>query len=276
MDYVEYMILYWELEGNSYKRDEWEKIAAYMNYDKSMISQAYKDKLKQKVKPGDPQRQKACAKFMKIMGVGPKTALDWWKKGWSILGDIDRRTLNKVQRLGLVFYKDLNTPIPAQEIENLKTVLGGVIDSYWVYAGSYRRQKPTSRDIDVLAEDHNIEKTKQNIMNHPAFVDVVIGEDSINSFRVLWRSEGVDNKTRVRKFDLKFSPKDEWWTHLAYFTGSKLHNQRLRTIAHKMKLKLNQKGLFRIKDGSKIDIGSEQELYKVLGQPWCEPKDRWL
>ncbi|MHC4625126.1 MAG: PHP domain-containing protein, partial [Planctomycetota bacterium] len=54
-----------------------------------------------------------------------------------------------------------------------------------------------------------------------------------------------------------------------YFTGSKQHNVRLREIAVKQKLKLNEYGLFK---GEKMVAGHvEEDIYKKLGLDYVEP-----
>ncbi len=58
---------------------------------------------------------------------------------------------------------------------------------------------------------------------------------------------------------------------LMYFTGSKEHNVRLRGIAKKLGLKLNEYGLFH---GDKpVAADSEEQVYERLGLSLCPPGD---
>jgi len=64
-------------------------------------------------------------------------------------------------------------------------------------------------------------------------------------------------------------PDKSFGAALNYFTGSKQHNVRLREIAVKAKLKLNEYGLYR---GEKMIAGAtEEEIYKKLGLDYVEP-----
>jgi DNA polymerase (family 10) len=58
-----------------------------------------------------------------------------------------------------------------------------------------------------------------------------------------------------------------------YFTGSKEHNVRLRSISGKKKWKLSEYGLF--DEGEKRIAGKkEEEIYSQLGLPWVPPELR--
>jgi DNA polymerase (family 10) len=64
-------------------------------------------------------------------------------------------------------------------------------------------------------------------------------------------------------------PEDSFGAAAQYFTGSKEHNVRLREIAVKAKLKLNEYGLFK---ADKMIAGPvEEEIYQKLGLDYIEP-----
>jgi DNA polymerase (family 10) len=64
-------------------------------------------------------------------------------------------------------------------------------------------------------------------------------------------------------------PQESFGAAAQYFTGSKEHNVRLREIAVKKKLKLNEYGLFK---GDKIVAGpAEEEIYEKLGLDYVDP-----
>jgi len=56
-----------------------------------------------------------------------------------------------------------------------------------------------------------------------------------------------------------------------YFTGSKAHNIRLREMAIRKGLRLNEYGLFRVKSGKLIVAETEEEVYERLGLPFIPP-----
>jgi DNA polymerase (family X) len=61
---------------------------------------------------------------------------------------------------------------------------------------------------------------------------------------------------------------------MQYFTGSKDHNVAIRTRAVRMGLKLNEYGLFRIDDDTKVAGETEESVYEALGLPWIPPELR--
>jgi DNA polymerase (family 10) len=58
---------------------------------------------------------------------------------------------------------------------------------------------------------------------------------------------------------------------MIYFTGSKAHNIRIREMAVRRGLKLNEYGLFRAKSGKLIVARTEEEVYEKLSLPWIPP-----
>jgi DNA polymerase (family 10) len=58
---------------------------------------------------------------------------------------------------------------------------------------------------------------------------------------------------------------------MQYFTGSKAHNIRTRTIAVHLGLKLSEYGLFETEGGKRVASRSEDEVYARLGLPWIPP-----
>jgi DNA polymerase (family 10) len=71
--------------------------------------------------------------------------------------------------------------------------------------------------------------------------------------------------------DLRVVPLEAWGAAMIYFTGSKAHNIRIREMAVRKGLKLNEYGLFRAKTGRLIVASTEEEVYAKLGLPWIPP-----
>src|SRR3954454_13317217 len=61
---------------------------------------------------------------------------------------------------------------------------------------------------------------------------------------------------------------------MQYFTGSKSHNVAIRQRALKMGLTLNEYGLFRLDDNSRVAGVTEEEVYNALGLDWIPPELR--
>ena len=74
--------------------------------------------------------------------------------------------------------------------------------------------------------------------------------------------------------DLRLVPLDSHGAALQYFTGSKAHNIALRDRAIGMGLKLNEYGVFRTADDSRVAGASEEDVYAALGLDWIPPELR--
>jgi len=91
--------------------------------------------------------------------------------------------------------------------------------------------------------------------------------------RVLARGE-TKSSVITRKglqVDLRVVPLDAWGAAMIYFTGSKAHNIRIREMAVRKGLKLNEYGLFRATSGKLVVASTEEEVYAQLGLPWIPP-----
>jgi DNA polymerase (family 10) len=61
---------------------------------------------------------------------------------------------------------------------------------------------------------------------------------------------------------------------LAYFTGSGEENVRLRGIALKKKMKLNEYGIKNMQTEKFFELITEEDLYDVLGEEYVVPVER--
>ncbi len=129
------------------------------------------------------------------------------------------------------------------------------------YAGSLRRMAETIGDLDLLVASED----PAGVMD--AFTSVGIVE------RVLAKGE-TKSSILTRKglqVDLRVVPLEAWGAAMIYFTGSKAHNIRIREMAVRKGLKLNEYGLFRAKSGKLIVARTEEEVYEKLSLPWIPP-----
>jgi DNA polymerase (family X) len=67
---------------------------------------------------------------------------------------------------------------------------------------------------------------------------------------------------------------DQFGAAWQYFTGSQTHNIRLRGMALRLGLTLNEYGVFRTDDGTRVAGETEDEVYAVLGLRWIPPEQR--
>ena len=74
--------------------------------------------------------------------------------------------------------------------------------------------------------------------------------------------------------DLRVVNKESYGAALGYFTGSKEHNIRLREMAVRRGLTINEYGIFRVKDNRKLGGEKEEDVYKILDLPYIPPEMR--
>ncbi|MFJ6619485.1 DNA polymerase/3'-5' exonuclease PolX [Kitasatospora sp. NPDC091335] len=129
------------------------------------------------------------------------------------------------------------------------------------YAGSLRRMRETVGDIDVLATAEDSAPLMAALTELPYVAEVIGSGSTKTSIRT---TEGV-------QVDLRVLPEEDWGAALVYFTGSKAHNIKLRTMAVRAGLKLSEYGLFEVDGGAKVVSETEEEVYAALGLPWIAP-----
>lgn len=129
-------------------------------------------------------------------------------------------------------------------------------------AGSLRRGRETIGDVDVLVVSDNPAKVMGVFTAMPG-IEKIWGKGMTKSSVRL--ASGFDA-------DLRVVPTSSFGAALQYFTGSKEHNIRLRTIAIEKGLKLNEYGLFRGKE--MLKSATEEEIYRQLGMDWIPPEMR--
>jgi DNA polymerase (family 10) len=126
------------------------------------------------------------------------------------------------------------------------------------YAGSLRRLKETIGDIDILVAAGRAAPFMDALTELASATEVIAHGEKKTSIRTV---QGV-------QIDLRVVRPDAWGAGLQYFTGSKAHNIRTRTIAVHQGLKLSEYGLFETDGGKRVASRSEEEVYSRLGLPW--------
>ncbi|MEU4928917.1 DNA polymerase/3'-5' exonuclease PolX [Streptomyces yokosukanensis] len=128
-------------------------------------------------------------------------------------------------------------------------------------AGSLRRMQETVGDLDILVAARRSDPFMAALCELPATAEVVARGTKKTSVRT---AEGL-------QVDLRVLPQESWGAGMQYFTGSKGHNIRTRTIAVHQGLKLSEYGLFDAGSGQSLASRTEEEVYARLGLPWIPP-----
>ena len=131
-------------------------------------------------------------------------------------------------------------------------------------AGSYRRRKETIGDLDLLVASNDPDAASERFVSMPP-VERIVSHGATKSTVYLKRHLQVD---------CRIVPPEAYGAALQYFTGSKDHNVKLRTIGVKMGYKLNEYGLFRREGDALVASETEEEIYRALGMDWVAPEIR--
>lgn len=169
------------------------------------------------------------------------------------------KNLERVEERITRFPREEIVPEVEQLIETIRSVPGVIRAEV---AGSYRREKETVGDIDILLVTTTADKVAAAIAALPIVRDIAAQGEKKISF-------DLQNGLRV---DVRLVSEDQWGAALLYFTGSKEHNIVLRKQAIKKGWKLNEYGLFA---GDEIIASREEkDIYTALGLRFYEPKER--
>ena len=184
--------------------------------------------------------------------------------------------------------------------ESISSMPGVVLSQL---AGSARRRRETIGDLDIVvgAQPQDHESVIQSILELPGIAEVKghgeskvslileskvlgssLGESSMDANlaeALLERSSDATIDAQVRIVTPETFP-----FTLAYFTGSKEHNIRMRQAAIDRGLRLNEFGLFSEEDAGDaigmeaakhtLECSTEEDIYEHLGMNWVPPELR--
>jgi len=245
--------------------------------------------------------------LIRLNGVGPKKAKKLWESlGVTSVDELEaviptgrvealegfgKKSVEKIARSiddfrkhqGRFLLSDADVLV-APLVQHLKETPG--VERVEV-AGSYRRRKDTVGDIDLL---------------------VLCGE---NRAEVMARFTGYAGAVRVESagetrarlllrsglpVDIRILPRRSYGAALHYFSGSKEHNVAIRTLGARKGLRINEYGIFRIRDpesgegkeagsevgsaegadpgptsGERVGGEAEEDVFRAVDLPWITP-----
>jgi DNA polymerase/3'-5' exonuclease PolX len=237
----------------------------------------YYERLKHEVPPG-------LVELMRLPGIGPKTARRFWVElgveGPGELRDaIAKGRLNGLKGFGEKKIEQIRSALgdPAaapkggrRPIEEVYPIARGLVaglrkgaDVEQVeVAGSFRRCRETVGDLDILVTSKD-----------PARVfDVFTGLPLVAEVKMRGGTKETVLLQDGLQVDLRVVKPEEFGSALVYFTGSKDHNIRLRSLAQDQGLKVNEYGVFR--GDVRVAGATEKDVYASLGLAWIPPELR--
>lgn len=223
--------------------------------------------------------------FMKLPGLGPKTAAKIWKQlGVTTLDGLreaaEHERLRTLPGLGAKTEENVLRALAAQvSAEPRRALLGQGLGPVLAVvsvlrehpaadlvseAGSVRRRRETFRDLDIIA----------TAADPAALTDYFT--------KLEWVAEVAakgDTKATVvshdgLRFDLRVVPPESYGNLLQHFTGSKEHNVAMREEAVRRGLSISEYGVETVETGEVFQTRDEAALYEYLGYQFIPPELR--
>jgi len=226
------------------------------------------------------------AKFMRLPGLGPKTARRIWQElGITTVGALKAAAeagelrghagigpgteekiaaaLARPQAAEGPRRSLLGTTLPKLRavVEVLREHPASVEVSL---AGSARRMRETVRDLDIIATATDPQALVDYFTSLRWVVDVA--------------AKGPTKATVVShdglRFDLRVVPPESYGNLLQHFTGSKNHNVALREDAVRRGYSVSEYSVTVVETGEEHRFAREEDVYRFLGYDWIPPELR--
>ena len=231
-----------------------------------------------------PRVPEAALRLMQIPGIGPKRAMQFAQdlnvhSIADLQAAVDTGQIAALPRLGdkiaAALHQELQRiqtrsqrlplaiALPAAEEVMRQLSRCAAVESIEP-AGSIRRWKETTGDIDILVASREPVEVIQAFTELP-LVQQVLGAGDTRASIITVADVQID---------LRVVAPESIGAALQYFTGSKEHNVKLRAMAVRKGLKVNEYGVFAADDTRNLASRTEHDVYAALGLPWIPPELR--
>lgn len=186
------------------------------------------------------------------------------------------------QKAGIEWYEDLQKRIPRSEMMSHEKYMTEVSREYGLIlslSGSYRRGNIESGDIDCIlthSASHSYEDgleyfcTLVKYLCHIGYIRHIFAHGRSKVLCICQLSPDHPG----RRLDLLFTERSEYPYALLYFTGSQRLNIEMRKRAMELGYTLNEHEMCRKDRHSRVQVKSEEEIFKILGMKYLEPSER--
>jgi DNA polymerase (family 10) len=223
--------------------------------------------------------------FMRLPGLGPKTAARIWQElGVTTIDELKRaaeqeqlRTLAGLgakteERILKALAEKKQEPSDRRLLGDGLRALLAVVEVLQEHpaavkvseAGSARRRKETFRDLDIIATAKDPEALIDYFTRLKWVIEVVAKGPTKAT---VLSNEGL-------RFDLRVVPPESYGNLLQHFTGSKDHNVALRERAVKDGLSVSEYSITVVETGEELTFAEEEQVYERLGYQSIPPELR--
>jgi DNA polymerase (family 10) len=223
--------------------------------------------------------------FMRLPGLGPKTAARIWKElGVTTIDELKRaaeaeqiRTLSGLgakseERILKALAEKKQEPSDRRLLGDGLGALLAVVSVLRDHpatvevseAGSARRRKETFRDLDIIA----------TAKDPAALVDYFTKLKWVVEVAAKGPTKATVLSNEGLRFDLRVVPPESYGNLLQHFTGSKDHNMALRERAVKDGLSVSEYSITVVETGKELRYATERGVYERLGYQYIPPELR--
>jgi DNA polymerase (family X) len=226
------------------------------------------------------------ATFMRLPGLGPKTARRIWKE------------------LGITTAADLKAAAEAQQLRGHAGIGPGTEEKIAVALGQPKATEGPRRAL-LGTTLPKLRAVAQVLREHPASVEVSIAgsarrmRETVRDLDIIatatdpqalvdyfcalrWvvdvAAKGPTKATVVShdglRFDLRVVPPESYGNLLQHFTGSKNHNVALREDAVRRGFSVSEYSVTEVESGEERTFAREEDVYAFLGYDWIPPELR--
>jgi DNA polymerase (family 10) len=224
--------------------------------------------------------------FMRLPGLGPKTAARIWSElGVTTLGEL--REAAEAQRLRTLAGFGARTEEKVLraldqgvgESEPVRGLLGAALPVVREFvealqehpaadrvseAGSVRRRRESFRDLDLIA----------TASDPAALTAHLVGLPSVHEVAAHGETKATVITAQGFRVDLRVVPPESYGSLLQHFTGSKDHNMALREDAVRRGYSVSEYGVTVVETGEVHTFAEEEAMYAFLGYAFIPPELR--
>jgi len=196
-------------------------------------------------------------------------------------------TITANQLAGIRYKEHLALRVPREEVKEIGDEVLRVAKALGMtgeIAGSYRRGKSDSGDVDVLLTGsrnrlHELvqELWDMGIIRYTfSLGEVKLMAVAVRPSTLVPNDQGdleAGREVVRRSLDIRYVPPETYGTSLLFATGSDVFNVHQRNIAIEQGLKLSEYGLTDAQ-GQRLPVYTEEDVFKALGMEYLTPMER--